>query len=181
MVPLRGQQGFGWLAVLVLFLASAFGIKANEQSPYKWRAVSLCGMLVMYAGVWLFSAKRSHVKARPIILGLCMQVILGLFVFKTVRLSPFYQITKDHLVEITSLMAGSRSIVVLLDVNGRCRFPPTRNQRRSSLLLERFHREWLLLHKHPLNHHLLRRIRRRTVLFRSDDLGVEKVRQVSPP
>lgn len=83
MVPLRGQQGFGWLAVLVLFLASAFGIKANEQSPYKWRAVSLCGMLIMYAGVWLCSAKRSHVKARPIILGLCMQVILGLFVFKT--------------------------------------------------------------------------------------------------
>ncbi len=81
----RVQLALGWLAVAVLFLASAFGIKQTNESPYKWRAVSLCGLLIMYGGVYLMSAHRKQVKARPIILGLCMQVILGLFVFKTVR------------------------------------------------------------------------------------------------
>lgn len=77
------RLGFGWLAIAALFLGSAFGIKQSETSPYKWRAVSLCGLLLMYGGVFAFSTNRSAVQARQVIVGLGLQMIMGLFVFKT--------------------------------------------------------------------------------------------------
>jgi len=88
-VPHKFQLALGWGAVLVLFLASAFGIAATSASPLKWRAVSLCGIVCIYGSVYLLSAHRKHVKARPVILGLCFQVILGLFVFKSVSYLMF--------------------------------------------------------------------------------------------
>ncbi|KAJ9112877.1 hypothetical protein QFC19_000432 [Naganishia cerealis] len=83
MLPYYGKLGAGWAAVLVLFLGSTFGIKQTEASPYKWRVVSLVGMTFMYAVCWIMSSKRRAVRAQPIILGLCMQMIFGLLVFKT--------------------------------------------------------------------------------------------------
>ena len=72
-----------WVALLALYLGSAFGIPQTEKSPYKWRAVGLCGIVLLYGAVYLTSTKRSAVKARTTILGLGFQMILGLFVFKT--------------------------------------------------------------------------------------------------
>lgn len=72
-----------WVALLALYLGSAFGIPPTEKSPYKWRAVGLCGIVLLYGGIYLTSTKRSAVKARTTILGLGFQMILGLFVFKT--------------------------------------------------------------------------------------------------
>jgi CNT family concentrative nucleoside transporter len=72
-----------WGALAVLYFGSAFGISSTESSPYKWRAVGLCGLALMYGGVYLTSVNRSAVKARTTILGLGFQMILGLFVFKT--------------------------------------------------------------------------------------------------
>ncbi|KAG7580055.1 hypothetical protein FFLO_00026 [Filobasidium floriforme] len=72
-----------WVALLALYLGSAFGIPPTEKSPYKWRAVGLCGMVLLYGGIYLTSTNRSAVKARTTILGLGFQMILGLFVFKT--------------------------------------------------------------------------------------------------
>ncbi|KAI5449794.1 hypothetical protein NCC49_004006 [Naganishia albida] len=83
MLPYLGKLGVGWAAVAVLFLGSTFGIKQTESSPYKWRVVSLVGMAVMYGACWIMSSKRRAVRAQPIILGLCMQMIFGLLVFKT--------------------------------------------------------------------------------------------------
>ncbi|KAJ9113035.1 hypothetical protein QFC22_006131 [Naganishia vaughanmartiniae] len=83
MLPYIGKLGVGWGAVAVLFLGSTFGIKATDASPYKWRVVSLVGMAFMYAVCWIMSSKRRAVRAQPIILGLCMQMIFGLLVFKT--------------------------------------------------------------------------------------------------
>ena len=82
MLPYVGKLCVGWGAVLALFLGSAFGIPATETSPYKWRAVSLCGLVMLYGFVFLISTKHSAVKARTTILGLAMQQILGLLVFK---------------------------------------------------------------------------------------------------
>lgn len=82
-LPHKGKLGVGWGAVIVLFFGATFGIKSTEDSPFKYRAISLVGMVVLYGGVYLFSAKRRHVSARPVVLGLCLQMILGLFVFKT--------------------------------------------------------------------------------------------------
>lgn len=83
MLPYYGKLGVSWVALLVLFLGPAFGIKPTESSPYKWRGVGLCGLILMYGGVWLTSAHRTRVNARSTILGLGFQMILGLFVFKT--------------------------------------------------------------------------------------------------
>ena len=82
-LPYIAKLGVGWGAVLVLFLGATFGIKQTDSSPYKWRVVSLVGMCVMYAACWLLSSRRRAVRAQPIILGLCMQMIFGLLVFKT--------------------------------------------------------------------------------------------------
>jgi CNT family concentrative nucleoside transporter len=83
MLPYYGKLGVGWGSVAVLFLGSTFGIKQTESSPYKWRVVSLVGMAFMYGVCWIMSSKRRAVRAQPIILGLCMQMIFGLLVFKT--------------------------------------------------------------------------------------------------
>jgi hypothetical protein len=83
MLPYIGKLGVGWGSVAVLFLGSTFGIKQTDASPYKWRVVSLVGMAFMYAVCWVMSSKRRAVRAQPIILGLCMQMIFGLLVFKT--------------------------------------------------------------------------------------------------
>lgn len=82
-LPYMGKLAVGWGAVLVLFLGSTFGIKQTTSSPYKWRVVSLVGMSVMYGACWIMSSRRKAVRAQPIILGLCMQMIFGLLVFKT--------------------------------------------------------------------------------------------------
>lgn len=83
MLPYKAKLGAGWIALLALFIGSAFGIKSTEGSPYKWRAVGLCGIVLLYGLIYLFSVNRSAVKARTTILGLGFQMILGLFVFKT--------------------------------------------------------------------------------------------------
>jgi hypothetical protein len=126
-VPHKFQVGLGWGAVLVLFLASAFGIASTAASPYKWRAVSLCGILVMYGVVYLLSAHRSRVTARPVILGLCMQVILGLFVFKSV--------SRDNHVLSATDSPGCRTIPLPLDLARCCRLFDPRCHRRSLLFL----------------------------------------------
>lgn len=72
-----------WVALVALFVAPTFGIKATASSPYKWRAVGLVGMILIYGVIYMTSVNRSAVKARTTILGLGFQMILGLFVFKT--------------------------------------------------------------------------------------------------
>lgn len=93
------RLGFGWLAIAALFLGSAFGIKQSETSPYKWRAVSLCGLLLMYGGVFAFSTNRSAVQARQVIVGLGLQMIMGLFVFKTKAGLDLFRWVSTKLVE----------------------------------------------------------------------------------
>jgi len=83
MMPYKIKLIVSWVALLVLFLGSAFGIPATEKSPYKWRAVGLAGIALLYGLTWLGSVNRKAVKARTTILGLGFQMILGLFVFKT--------------------------------------------------------------------------------------------------
>jgi CNT family concentrative nucleoside transporter len=83
MMPYKVKLIVSWVALLVLFLGSAFGIPATEKSPYKWRAVGLAGIVLLYGLTWLCSVNRKAVKARTTILGLGFQMILGLFVFKT--------------------------------------------------------------------------------------------------
>ena len=83
MIPYSGKLAIGWASLLVLFLGSAFGIPQNSESTYERRGVALCGIVITYAFLFAISTNHSAVKARTTIVGLGLQMIFGLFVYKT--------------------------------------------------------------------------------------------------
>ncbi len=83
MLPYYGKLAAGWGALLALFLGTAFGIPQTETSTYARRGVALAGIVLTYLFLFAISHNRSAVKARTTILGLGLQMALGLFIYKT--------------------------------------------------------------------------------------------------
>ncbi|KDN41420.1 hypothetical protein K437DRAFT_258263 [Tilletiaria anomala UBC 951] len=82
-IPYNGRLALGWGALLALFLGTAFGVKVTETSTYERRGIALVGIALTYGGLFAISSNHRAVQARTTILGLGLQMILGLLVYKT--------------------------------------------------------------------------------------------------
>ncbi|CAE7160202.1 unnamed protein product [Rhizoctonia solani] len=79
----RVRLALGWLALLGIVFGSAFGFSLPEGTSYGDRAISVFGLFIFTAGFWLSSKHRSRVPWPTVIVGLFMQQVAALFVFKT--------------------------------------------------------------------------------------------------
>ncbi|KAN0064492.1 hypothetical protein ACQY0O_002120 [Thecaphora frezii] len=90
-VPHYGKLAIGWLAILALFLGSAFGIKEVPESRYSDRARSLFGIFIINCVFYLISTKKRAINLQPVLTGIGLQMIIGLLVFKT---GAFYSVAQ---------------------------------------------------------------------------------------
>ncbi|EPQ29257.1 uncharacterized protein PFL1_03012 [Pseudozyma flocculosa PF-1] len=90
-IPYYGKLAVGWIAILALFLGSAFGIKEVPESRYADRARSLFGVFLINCAFYAISTKRRHIKLQPVLTGIGLQMIIGLLVFKT---GAFYSVAR---------------------------------------------------------------------------------------
>lgn len=81
--PYYVRLAFGWACLAVLYLGTAFGNKATETSPYRPRGIALVGISLNYCALFAFSKNWRAVRASTTIVGLGLQMILGLLVYKT--------------------------------------------------------------------------------------------------
>lgn len=72
-----------WLALLGLWLASAFGIGLSEGTHYIDRIRCLIGLIVFLFGFWITSNNRKLISWRTVLVGLILQQLLALLVLKT--------------------------------------------------------------------------------------------------
>lgn len=82
-IPYYARLAFGWTCLFGLYFGTAFGIKATPDAPYRPRGIALFGIFVNYAILFGLSKNWRAVRAAPTIVGLGLQMILGLFVYKT--------------------------------------------------------------------------------------------------
>ncbi|CAO1636881.1 unnamed protein product [Parajaminaea phylloscopi] len=83
MLPYYGKLAIGWGALVVLVFGSTYGLPTNSASSYGPRTISLAGLCLIYGGLFVFSSNHKAVKARTTILGIGLQFVIGLFVFRT--------------------------------------------------------------------------------------------------
>lgn len=83
MLPYYGKLGLGWTALAVLIFGSTYGLRTNSASSCGNRTISLVGLCLIYGGLFVFSNNHKAVKARTTILGIGLQFVVGLFVFRT--------------------------------------------------------------------------------------------------
>lgn len=82
-VPYYGRLAFGWACLAALYFGTAFGIKATPDAPYRPRGIAILGIFLNYCAFMALSRNWRAVKASTTIVGLGLQMILGLLVYKT--------------------------------------------------------------------------------------------------
>ncbi|CAD6888053.1 unnamed protein product [Tilletia controversa] len=91
MLPYYGKVAFGWCSILVIFFGSAYGIKQTADSRYADRTRALFGIFLIYGSFYVFSSHRKSVKLQPLIVGVGMQMVIALLVFKTKAFFDLFQ------------------------------------------------------------------------------------------
>ncbi|KAK7471168.1 hypothetical protein VKT23_002579 [Stygiomarasmius scandens] len=82
-LPRKARLAIGWLTLLGIIAASVFGFSVDSNEIYGQRAKSILGLVVFQTGFWVTSQNRSQVPWPTVIVGLLLQQIIALFVFKT--------------------------------------------------------------------------------------------------
>ncbi|PWN45438.1 hypothetical protein IE81DRAFT_320199 [Ceraceosorus guamensis] len=82
-IPYKGKLAVGWLSLAVLVFGSTYGLPIEQGSSLGQRTISLVGYCLIYAIIFAFSSNYGAVQARTTILGMGLQFIIALFVFRT--------------------------------------------------------------------------------------------------
>ncbi|THU89972.1 hypothetical protein K435DRAFT_781400 [Dendrothele bispora CBS 962.96] len=82
-LPRKVRLAIGWLALLGIIAGSVFGFEVDSAEIYGQRAKSILGVFVFQAGFWATSQNRSQIPWPTVIVGLFLQQLIALFVFKT--------------------------------------------------------------------------------------------------
>jgi len=83
MIPEKYRTPAAAVFVVAVILAVTFGSPQTEQNSFKNRGISLAGLVIFYAGLYLTSADRKRIVWRTVLVGLLCQFILALFVLRT--------------------------------------------------------------------------------------------------
>ena len=82
-IPESFRVPLGAIFVLVVVLVGTFASPTSKDNSYANRAVSLAGLLLFYAILYVTSANRKKIVWRTAIVGLLCQYVLALFVLRT--------------------------------------------------------------------------------------------------
>ena len=83
MIPERLRLPLGALGAIAVILVGAFASPESADNTRPNRAVSLFGLLVFIAALYLTSRNRAMVKWHTVIVGMLTQFIIALFVLRT--------------------------------------------------------------------------------------------------
>ena len=83
MIPEKYRTPAAAVFVVAVILAVTFGAPQTEQNSFKNRGISLAGLIIFYAGLYLTSADRKRIVWRTVLVGLLCQFIVALFVLRT--------------------------------------------------------------------------------------------------
>ncbi|KPM35812.1 hypothetical protein AK830_g10762 [Neonectria ditissima] len=82
-IPPKGRTPAGAVVAIAAILVGSFVSEESANNTRANRAISLFGMLVFIAFLWLTSKDRSRVNWRTVIGGMLAQYVIGLFVLRT--------------------------------------------------------------------------------------------------
>ena len=82
-VPKAIQTSIGPVLVLAVILLGTFLSPESQDNNYKNRGISLVGLALTYALLYLTSSNRLKIVWRTVIVGLLSQYLLALFVLRT--------------------------------------------------------------------------------------------------
>lgn len=83
MLPYYAKLALGWACLAALIFGSAYGLAENPASNYRQRTISIAGLALIYIILFCLSKNPKAVKARTTIVGIGLQFIIALFVFRT--------------------------------------------------------------------------------------------------
>ncbi|EEP80546.1 conserved hypothetical protein [Uncinocarpus reesii 1704] len=83
LIPERFQTLAGAALVVSVILIGAFASPESADNTRENRAVSLFGLVVLIAGLWITSKDRKKIVWRTVIVGMLVQFIMALFVLRT--------------------------------------------------------------------------------------------------
>lgn len=82
-IPYYGKLALGWGCLIALIAGSAYGLEQNAASTYAQRTISIAGLVLIYLFLFALSHNHKAVQARTTIVGIGLQFIIALFVFRT--------------------------------------------------------------------------------------------------
>ncbi|KAF5346934.1 hypothetical protein D9758_010159 [Tetrapyrgos nigripes] len=82
-IPYRVRISLGWISLLGVLCGSVFGFHVDSKEVYAQRAKSILGVFVFQTGFWATSQNRRRIPWPTVIVGLILQQLIALFVFKT--------------------------------------------------------------------------------------------------
>lgn len=83
LIPEKLQTPAGGALVVSVILIGAFVSEESQDNTRENRAVSLFGLLVLCAGLWITSKNRKKIVWRTVIVGMLMQFVIALFVLRS--------------------------------------------------------------------------------------------------
>jgi hypothetical protein len=82
-IPEKLQIPLAAVLVIAVFLIGTFASPQSSNNTFQNRGISIAGLVVFYAALYLTSANRKRIVWRTVLVGLLCQYVLALFVLRT--------------------------------------------------------------------------------------------------